>query len=373
MKSPINSIIKKLTRTLILSVVYTALIPAQDQKIASIPQWIPVEMNKKIVSYFNKNAVNPLTIGKLEDLITQAINQHQAYFITLVASGDENSKIERNWYDAHALNQWLWGEYLWDNKNKMVSFVKKKGSPRSKKIRSPRTIDLITRQPIIGIGYFKYHPFSKKFIYEFGFLRKENQTVQPDTIQNHLWYLYANTLSLYEKQINDWITEKYHEELMQAAYQGNIDTALELVYEGADVNKPGSKGTTPLMALLNRVRQECPEQKFTYLIDLAMAQNGNINAQNSEGITALMYAVDNPFICLAVIQQLLLTGADINLRDKNGRTALMYAARQGNNDIVDMLVRSGAKIKLKDNDGYDAYAYTESNEIKELLTQYTGV
>ena len=64
------------------------------------------------------------------------------------------------------------------------------------------------------------------------------------------------------------------------------------------------------------------------LIDSSAA----VNAQNADGVTALMVAVLNNRAQVAAL--LLACGADLELRDQKGRTALMLAAEQG--DMPDM-------------------------------------
>ena len=44
-------------------------------------------------------------------------------------------------------------------------------------------------------------------------------------------------------------------------------------------------------------------------------------------------------------------GADVNAQDNNGKTALMYAFEVGNSGIAEMLIKAGADVNAKDNDG----------------------
>ena len=65
--------------------------------------------------------------------------------------------------------------------------------------------------------------------------------------------------------------------------------------------------------------------------------------------TALEHAAYNQFS--ETVIALLNCGADVNATDKLGRTALHLAARQGNQNIVRMLVEAKAEIGRRDDSG----------------------
>jgi ankyrin repeat protein len=79
------------------------------------------------------------------------------------------------------------------------------------------------------------------------------------------------------------------------------------------VSGTGQDGWTPLMyaALYGNV-ESCK---------LLLGEGAAVNARNTAGGTALMYAVDD----VAKVKLLLERGADPNLRSGEGRTALMIA------------------------------------------------
>ena len=55
-----------------------------------------------------------------------------------------------------------------------------------------------------------------------------------------------------------------------------------------------------------------------------------------------------------MISMLIEKGIDINAQDYDGWTALMYASDKLNKDIVSILIKNGADINIKDNSGWTA-------------------
>ena len=103
---------------------------------------------------------------------------------------------------------------------------------------------------------------------------------------------------------------------------------------------------------------------------------GSPDAADSKGCTLLMKAAKagNNW----ELKNLISSGATINLKDSDGWTALMYAVRyQENTSIVDLLIEAGADTRLKNN--YDVSAlmlaatYNGNPEIlRKLLNYYSA-
>ena len=72
-----------------------------------------------------------------------------------------------------------------------------------------------------------------------------------------------------------------------------------------------------------------------------------------------------------IVKSLMFEGVDVNAKDSDGWTALMYAAQQGHVEIVNLLLKKGADISLKNNDGNtaDELAYDHKFE-QALLSQF---
>lgn len=71
-------------------------------------------------------------------------------------------------------------------------------------------------------------------------------------------------------------------------------------------------------------------------------------------------------------QKTLQQSIDVNTKDSNGRTALMYALMSGHIDVAKFLVGKGADLNIKNNDGYTALQISEEkgdHKIVEILRQ----
>ncbi len=71
-----------------------------------------------------------------------------------------------------------------------------------------------------------------------------------------------------------------------------------------------------------------------------------VDGQDQRGWTALMHACAGSHT--AMVQKLLVVGADVNLANKQGQTALMMAAWTGNSEVVKLLVEKGANVNARD-------------------------
>jgi len=100
-------------------------------------------------------------------------------------------------------------------------------------------------------------------------------------------------------------------------------------------------------------------------------KGAEINTQTTEGVTALMYAVQNEYE--NAVKILLLNGADPDLSPYNAPPALIVATSNNNAAISELLIRRGADINLQDHDGRNAlmHATAYSNiQIVDLLIYY---
>ena len=120
----------------------------------------------------------------------------------------------------------------------------------------------------------------------------------------------------------------------------NSDTALVrlLVSQKADVNAIQTDGST---ALHWAVRADDLETA-----DLLIRAGANISAANRRGITPLDLACVNG--SAAMIRKLLDAGANLNATHSDGQTPLMTAARTGNPEAVRVLIDKGAAVNAKD-------------------------
>jgi ankyrin repeat protein len=133
--------------------------------------------------------------------------------------------------------------------------------------------------------------------------------------------------------------------LMHATLLGDVQMMETLIAAGADVDTAASLGETALMLAAISSKQTVPA---------LIAHKADVNAQDREGKSVLMWAVDPQFhrqrsSSPEVIRALLAAGCDANARDKNGRTALMWAltgapANELNPAALQALVDGGADV-----------------------------
>src|SRR5262249_52528977 len=106
-------------------------------------------------------------------------------------------------------------------------------------------------------------------------------------------------------------------------------------------------GLTPLMLAVIHDQ--------TAIIDLLIARNAGVNAQNGLGLTPLMFAAINNRA--SALQTLMARGANPNVRTRAGWTALTYAAWRGHPGIVRVLLARGADARVIDRAGWTALEY----------------
>ncbi len=98
----------------------------------------------------------------------------------------------------------------------------------------------------------------------------------------------------------------------------------------------------------------------------------NVNARNSDGESALTFALKNEQ--LEMIQILVEKGkADVNMQNKDGNTELMMAARRGQTKMVRLLVEGlGANVHLRNKEGMTALMVAEKYERTEIVRFLSG-
>ena len=117
--------------------------------------------------------------------------------------------------------------------------------------------------------------------------------------------------------------------LVHAVDRGDVEVVEALLQAGADASIPDEKGTTALMyALQERKRVEAAQL-------LLKGKIGDVNAQNENGETPLMRAVD--LGAIEVVKSLLDRGANVNLSDVLGNTAATRAYEKDQTAILELL------------------------------------
>ena len=171
--------------------------------------------------------------------------------------------------------------------------------------------------------------------------------------------------------------------LMCAARTGSPEATLALLLAGANANAKNNKGenafelakyNTDISTNTNAWKKlaiaTLTFSAFGYICEEGTGQdvieylkNGaNVNANDKDGITPLMYAADyanDPEVITALVN----AGAKLNSIDKYGYTPLMHAAQNTENpEIVLELLKAGADAKPKNKDEKTAFDLASNNK-----------
>lgn len=130
--------------------------------------------------------------------------------------------------------------------------------------------------------------------------------------------------------------------LIKAAETGNAGVVGALLDNGANVNAVDNKGMNALLFALGsddlaygEDAQTLPERRIEVARRLLLAKSLDVNAQNSDGETALMRAVrlDN----VEIVKSLLDHGADVTRSDVFGGTAFILAYERNSPELAKLL------------------------------------
>ncbi|NVJ61879.1 MAG: ankyrin repeat domain-containing protein [Gammaproteobacteria bacterium] len=118
-------------------------------------------------------------------------------------------------------------------------------------------------------------------------------------------------------------------DLVLLAYTGKSEEVLSIIETGAELNQL-TGDLTPLIAAVKKRRY--------HLVKLLLENKAKVDIKNDEGLTALMYAAQ--LNDTAIVQLLLLFGADPFLTNNNGTSAIDIAKITRNKKIINTLVNS---------------------------------
>jgi len=202
-------------------------------------------------------------------------------------------------------------------------------------------------------------------------------------------------ISLIKKGINlDLIKDKTDYEAKYLIFKSKI---VGLIKKGADVNYINRKGETPLLLIVQTPYYEVTkelinagayvhfrdEQKVSLLhiavksaqpeqVMLLISKGVNINAQDIDGFTPLMYIAEerSDYYQLKSFQVLLKKGANINIQNEWGETALSRAVYFGNYQVVKLFLENKADLNIVDKNNHDVIYYAKDADIMNLLLSY---
>ena len=153
--------------------------------------------------------------------------------------------------------------------------------------------------------------------------------------------------------------------LMLAVMVENIETAKVLIKQGADVNAINDNAETPL-------HYAARHNKNNSITQLLLRREGNIEAMNNSGMTALYISAlqGNDAVC----RYLLEAGANVHAFNPDGWTALHYLAMRGDLACMEPLLSpAGADVEVFYNSNHfssqSSMAYDTSSKRKVALVK----
>lgn len=169
---------------------------------------------------------------------------------------------------------------------------------------------------------------------------------------------------------NDFYLELYREifdnmavvtanQFRVAAYKDNMQTIINFLGAGNDVNAADESGTTALQNAAHQMNKEVIEI-------LVNNPNIRVNEQGMFGYAAIHWACINAD---AEILVLLLNHPNINLNlvDDNGNTALHLAAARGYAAVASELLASGARADIQNEAGLTALQVAQQRRKQEVV------
>jgi ankyrin repeat protein len=122
-----------------------------------------------------------------------------------------------------------------------------------------------------------------------------------------------------------------------------------LLNSGAPINAQDQEGTTALMSAL----------ESREVAKLLLTRGADVTLRTKDGATALLYAAGRnvPWLIKPLIER----GADVNARNGRGQTPLMWATGAidwvAKPEVMHALIDSGADVNLADRDGNTALMF----------------
>ena len=159
--------------------------------------------------------------------------------------------------------------------------------------------------------------------------------------------------------------------LWYAAWSGNLRLTRELLEEGADPNV-GVCGKTPLMEAVDEPGQFFDANREA-VVEALLVAGADVHARDPEGWTALHFAGRAD---VRAVELLLARGADPLAGSSDGTSPLHQAAEHDNVDVARALIAAGADPTVRNHEGLTpadvARRHHEPLEIRSLLFVLEG-
>jgi len=139
-------------------------------------------------------------------------------------------------------------------------------------------------------------------------------------------------------------------DLLKSILDGQPQTALALINQGADVN---ATDTTTGSAPGSTALMYAAWKGDTAIVNALLQKGAEVNAKNKYGLTALIRAVAKGHT--SIVKTLLQKGAVVNVKDNIvGMTPLLSATLHDDTTIMQILLANGANVSAQDNGGNTA-------------------
>ena len=163
--------------------------------------------------------------------------------------------------------------------------------------------------------------------------------------------------------------------LILASEAGHVKVVRTLLSAVANIDHLDSLGETPItMGRTATISSPLPthtdisiKKRQVAGLKEALVVDYHINPdiQDNNGMTALMYAIENYHI--EIVEALLNANADPNIQKEDGWTALMSACLNDNAEVVDVLLKGGADPNIQDKDGWTALMSACRNDHSKVV------
>jgi ankyrin repeat protein len=187
------------------------------------------------------------------------------------------------------------------------------------------------------------------------------------------------------------------QKLAAAAARGDVKAIDQMVSKGAEVNRPGKEGMTPLLwafgahnekgflrLLEHGANPNAPidhggsvmnlavTDKNPAFLKMALEHGGDPNWTDPQNGRPIIFSTINPYY-REPIKLLIAAGSDLNIRDKGfpfHNTPLHTAASLNQYDIVYMLLKAGADYTLTNSNGRTMVEYLQNPRVSKDFKLY---
>ncbi|XP_039199372.1 ankyrin repeat, SAM and basic leucine zipper domain-containing protein 1 isoform X1 [Crotalus tigris] len=156
-------------------------------------------------------------------------------------------------------------------------------------------------------------------------------------------------------------TQDKNEIFKKALTAGNVSVIEELLNTGINVESSLKFGWTPLMYAASVANVE-----LMYLL-LSRGANASFEKDDYSVLMAACTASGSEEQILKSVELLLSRNANPNAACKKKMTPLMYAAREGQSQVVALLVVHGSQVNAQDNGGYTALTWAACQGHKKVV------